>query len=663
MTKRTLWMYTGAVLAIALFTFGCGGDDGVDQSVHDMVTAERDAAAMAQAEAEAEATAAAAAAEAEIAQAEADAAAAIAAQATAEALQAEAEMDEAAAVAQAMAAQEAARTAQEAADAASTAAKEAADALMAAQMALQEAMTAQTEAEGDLETAEEMVSELESDAMNAEMVARASTLDTALDVINQAGTNNTTAGGDNVNGTVATDRIDLAASPPVAGQLMDDVAPGSVRVPAGAPAALAFAYSEADGATVPALTAAGYEADGDAPGVDDWTGLVLKRRDGANLADQILYAYTNIGVEGETFYQKYGAQLTTNNLTVGNANLGLAASGSFPAATQPDVTFPGEDPAEDGSQVISFAGTYDGVAGTFSCATVSCTVSSSGTGALSLATGETLQFAPTDGNTVIAPVSSDYLYFGYWLHKPDNPGSPHRFSVLSGGSDPFMVRGTDDPRTNPATPLPDPYSIVHALAGTARYSGPAAGKYVTQDLQNSTAMIGVFTATASLTADFDADASWMEPDDTTPLDTTSNNPNASTPTDIANAGMVSGAISDFMDMNGDELEWHITLNSAGLGAIGQASARSFAPTGTEDELAAAALLANDRTLAGQSTTRFMGAAAARIGDGGAALGNWSASFFGNDRVDGHPGAIAGAFEVNATEIDIAGAFAVENQAE
>ena len=27
MTKRNNWMYVGAVLAIALFTFGCGGDD------------------------------------------------------------------------------------------------------------------------------------------------------------------------------------------------------------------------------------------------------------------------------------------------------------------------------------------------------------------------------------------------------------------------------------------------------------------------------------------------------------------------------------------------------------------------------------------------------------------------------------------------------------
>ena len=647
MTKRTLWMYTVAVLAIALFTFGCGGDDGVDQSVHDMVTAERDDAAAALAAAQAQAEADAAAAAAEIAIAEAEAAAAEAAQATAEALAAEAEMDEAEAQATAMAAQEAARTAQEAADAASTAAKEAADALTAAQMALQEAMTAQMAAEDDLGTAEDMVSELQSDAMNAEMVARASTLSTALDVINQTGTNNTTG-----QTPADADMFDLAASPPVTGQLEDDVAPGSVDGHTAAPDSLAFTYSEADGASILGLAAQGYTAGGEAPGIEGWSDLVLQRRDGANLADQVLYAYTNIGVEGETFYQKYGAGLTENKLTVSNANLALAASGSFPGATNPPVTFPGADATADaGVLAISFAGTFDGVAGTFSCATADgCMVTASATGTLSLGTGQTLVFAPTDGNAVIAPVSSDYLYFGYWLHKPDNPGAAHGFSVVSGGSDPFMVRGADDPRTSAVAD--DDYSIVHALAGTARYSGPAAGKWVTRDLENNTAGIGVFTATASLTADFDEDAAWMEPVSGSELT------DAATRQTIANAGIVSGAISDFMDMDGNELEWHVTLANASLGAIGQASARSHGATAD-----AMASLANDRTAGGQSTSRFMGSAWARIGAGAAAAGNWTGSFFGNDRVDGHPGAIAGNFEIISTHTSIGGSFGASNAAE
>ena len=79
MTKRNNWMYVGAVLAIALFTFGCGGDDnGLSSEDMARIAAIEDAAAMAQEDADAAETAAAAAA-AEAEQATMDAAAAAAA--------------------------------------------------------------------------------------------------------------------------------------------------------------------------------------------------------------------------------------------------------------------------------------------------------------------------------------------------------------------------------------------------------------------------------------------------------------------------------------------------------------------------------------------------------------------------------------------------------
>ena len=637
--------------AVSLALSGCGGDDGVDQSVHDMVTAERDANATALAAAQAAADMAATQAAQALAAAQQAQADALNAQTAAEAARDEARMGETNAVARADAADKAAADAAAAAKTAADAAAAAAADLKTAQDALATAMTGQMEAEDDLETAEGMVSELESDAMNAEMVARASTLHTALDVINETGTNNTvdTADTEGLQPEDPVDLFDLAASPATTGQPMSDVSPGSVDGHAVAPAALAFTYTEADGASILGLAAQGYTAGGEPPSIEDWNGLVLQRRDGADAADQVLYAYSNIGIEGETFYQKYGAGLTENKLAVTNANLALAASGSFPGATNPPVTFPGADATDAaGVLAISFAGTFDGVAGTFSCATdTGCMVTASATGVLSLATGDTLNFAPTDGNAVIAPVSSDYLYFGYWLHKPDNPGAAHGFSVVSGGSDPFMVRGVDDPRSPEGAA--DEYSIVHALAGTARYSGPAAGKWVTRDLENNTAAIGVFTATASLTADFDADATWLEPDDGSELTA------AAASATIANAGMVSGAISGFMDMDGNELDWHVTLANASLGAIGQRSARSYG-TGAD----AMALLAADRTAGGQSTSRFMGTASARIGAAAAATGDWTGSFFGNDRVDGHPGAIAGNFDISSTHTSIGGSFAVSN---
>ena len=39
---------------------------------------------------------------------------------------------------------------------------------------------------------------------------------------------------------------------------------------------------------------------------------------------------------------------------------------------------------------------------------------------------------------------------------------------------------------------------------------PAAGKYVTRDLAADTGKVGLFTATATLTADFDADGSELD---------------------------------------------------------------------------------------------------------------------------------------------------------
>ena len=43
--------------------------------------------------------------------------------------------------------------------------------------------------------------------------------------------------------------------------------------------------------------------------------------------------------------------------------------------------------------------------------------------------------------------SDEYLYFGYWLHKPDAPGGAHPFMTFAGGMQPFAVRGD-----NPASP-------------------------------------------------------------------------------------------------------------------------------------------------------------------------------------------------------------------
>ena len=151
---------------------------------------------------------------------------------------------------------------------------------------------------------------LEAEKMTAEMASRAATLHPAMSIINPGEDNTTDPDGDYGDKARATDPIDA--------QLEDDVMPGKVVLPTGAPGSLAFTHTETTGTKVTAVSAVGLPltgyvppADGMAPEIDGWDGLVLTRRDAVDAASQILYAYTDVAtVATETFYQKYGAQLS-----------------------------------------------------------------------------------------------------------------------------------------------------------------------------------------------------------------------------------------------------------------------------------------------------------------------------------------------------------------
>ena len=163
------------------------------------------------------------------------------------------------------------------------------------------------------------------------------------------------------------------------------------------------------------------------------------------------------------------------------------------------------------------------------------------------------------------------------------------------------------------------------LAGEARFTGSAAGKYVTRDLNENTAEIGVFTATAEFLASFGAGTE---------------------------AGTVDGVIKYFME-NGAPMDnnWRITLGDASLAQIGLPEA-DLTQT-NRSHLAG-------RTVLGHSRTQFTGPATARLGGAVTGMGDWVGTFYGNDRADDKPEAIAGAFEVMAPHAAIAGAFGAYN---
>ena len=594
-----------AVVSLALS--GCGGDDGVDQSVHDMVTAERDDAAAALASAQAAADLAETEAATALATAQTALTAAQTAQAAAEAARDEARMGEEGAEMRATIAEDAATTAQAAAEEAVRLAQQAAADLLQAQEDLAAAMmmlgTVETErddAQADLDAAAYA-------AMAAETRTRAGQLIDELDVIH---------GGLDANnddnyvspGTPGTDPPVPADIPPGTSMNHDD-APNQRD-------GLGFANTMEGGVVVSTINDEPIEfqeyqvSDSMAATIDGWDSVVLERRNDDDDASQILYAYSDIATAGTiTFLEKYQGVLQSGSLTVDSAGLALAASDSFPTRTEGMETF-----AENGPV---FAGTYDGVDGEFQCGDTACVVTPDvGTGALSMPDGQTFTFTPDDTSDTIPHGDGDYLYFGYWLHKPDAAGTAHGFGLVYGGSEMFTLRG-DNPTTAAVEAEADFVALIPFLVGEARFTGQAGGKYVTRDLNENAAAIGVFTATAELLASFETS---ME------------------------AGMVNGVISDFEGGAPADNNWRLTLENASLATIG-----ATAEPGTPD-----------RDANGLSVTQFTGDVTARIG-GGSGEGSWVGMFYGNDRADDKPEAIGGAFEVSGPHAAISGAFGAYNQ--
>ena len=253
---------------------------------------------------------------------------------------------------------------------------------------------------------------------------------------------------------------------------------------------------------------------------------------------------------------------------------------------------------------LSFEGTFHGVAGTYECMPSPCRVRTANDGLLS-STGGTWTFTP-DADLVdeimIDLPDTDHLYFGWWLKEPDDTEGSYAFRTFSSGTVPFAVGNRFTSGNN------------DGLLGTASYEGRAAGQYVTKDFSGgvlSGGTAGVFTATASLTANFGGD-------------------------DIAvnDQFNIRGSVTDFRDVERNRaLEgWSVTLNKVDL-APGSASFGGAA---------------------GDTTTATLG--------GVTGTGTWEGAFFVNARADGQPGSVAGVFDAHLPAAHIAGGFGAINTA-
>ena len=189
----------------------------------------------------------------------------------------------------------------------------------------------------------------------------------------------------------------------------------------------------------------------------------------------------------------------------------------------------------------------------------------------------------------------------------DSPRGMSRFSAFAGGMDMFEV--------NSAADADDATNSLRMLNGTARFQGPAAGKYVTRNLVANTAEIGQFTADAELLANFGTSG-----------------------TETANAGSVSGSVTNFME-NGESLgNWSLTLAGHNAdGVFDEDMGAMLDALGTDTD---------DTTGGVQLGIKFVGGTKAMVG-GANAYGIWTGTFYGDERKDGRPNAVAGMFDAIA----------------
>lgn len=215
-------------------------------------------------------------------------------------------------------------------------------------------------------------------------------------------------------------------------------------------------------------------------------------------------------------------------------------------------------------------------------------------------------FTPDDAAaTVDVAAEGGHLVFGWWLSK-DADGEPNGVDVFT------AAIGEDDTAQTART------DAGSTLAGTAKYSGGAAGKWALHSLtagQNSDA--GHWTASAELTANFDASTAAVGAD--------------------TDGVMVSGEITEFsvVGMDGDPSNpgWKVTLM---------------------------ALDEQDGTAGIQSPDDIAGIGAVAEWDIGGNLkgtGDWTADFYGTEDDTNHPTAVTGQFDANIGSVGaIIGAF-------
>ena len=276
-----------------------------------------------------------------------------------------------------------------------------------------------------------------------------------------------------------------------------------------------------------------------------------------------------------------------------------AADKLFSAAMLPDgdgigQTYPDGDKTTGDTVEVEFAGTFNGVAGKFSCTSpseIGCAATNDADGALAVLTG-TWTFTADSKDATVAGVltDADYLDFGYWV-QTDDTGDDTVYMANA------FYRGT------PAS------GDVSTLEGSATYRGAAAGLYVKRAFSatgdGAVTGAGRFTAAAEFTAHF-----------------------TGTGVALNDYQSISGMIDNFRD--GDQAidpAWRVELNK--IGGIGGTGTYDWNPN------------AGDTHFSGGTTT------------GG---GSWNGMYYGSVAQSRLPSGVAGEFTAGFNNGEVIGAF-------
>ena len=328
-------------------------------------------------------------------------------------------------------------------------------------------------------------------------------------------------------------------------------------------------------------------------GSSAWNNVTMTKTNAADDSTDTVVVYTDIAAPADA---DFGTEYpSTTNFLAGptgddaKGNVKKARSDNFPSGASQSLVY-----STVSGNPLSFRGTFDDVPGVFTCAAVeSCTLMTDPKGVLmGSADGDTWGFTPDAPNsaTVKKPAEA-YTYFGWWLNKPVKADDAHMVEVFAGGvGDAAMIDGP--------------------IVGTARYMGPAAGKYATKTFVagvQTDAAVGHFTATANLTAKFG---------------------NADDPGEG-----ISGTVTGFELDDLTSVPWKVTLEEA---------------------------MYNQANFAGTTEVDFGGGLTAADDDD--PTGRWQGTFYGRaaDAADA-PSTVVGTFGAQTLNASLLGAFGATKQ--